>query len=268
MVVLKVLAIIILIFFLIGMIKVGISFSFVNDQLSLGLIVLGKKISLDKKLKEKKVPKEPKPEKPKKEKKEKPVKEKNKKEKPVTLSLTFDDILKIIKYTFKSISKVNKGFNFDKFLLHITVSTDDPYNSAILFGDINALLCALEPICSKRFNCKDLDVWTDINFNEVIPRVDLAFDLTVRIHSFTRRIDIIFYAARIFIAAKTRGLILKITDREEYEYQIELKTERKEKLKVMMNKVKSSKTPENDKSIEQIINTTQNNSDINERTIS
>ena len=250
MLALKIILIIALIFFLIGMIKVGISFNFIDDRLSLGIIVFGKRIEL--KRKKDKKPKTVKEEKPKKVKKSKskPKKEKSeKKEKPVKYTLSFDDILEIVNKVFKSLNKLRKGFNVDRFLLHLVVATDDPYNTAVLFGKINSFLDSMAPQCSDRFNCRDLDVWTAVDFNKALPRLDIGFDITVRLHSFLRRIDILFAILGVIIKVKTRGIILRITDKKEYDYQIELTKDRKEKLNYIIKSIKNKKAEDasNDK---------------------
>ena len=252
MLALKIIGIIVLIFVLIGMIKVGISIDFIDDRLTLGIIVFGKKIVLKKKDKKdkKKKPEEEKEKAEKDETKKKPEKKKKtkkeKEDKPVKYSLSTDDIKEIIVRVFKNFDNVRKGFNFDRFLLHLTVATDDPYNTAVLFGKINSLIDFIAPYCSNRYKCKDLDVWTDVDFNHSLPRIDIGFDLTIRLHSFTRRLSVVFDVLWVIIKCKSRGLILRITDKEEYDYEISLLQDRKDTLKLVINTIKNKKADKAD----------------------
>lgn len=249
MIVLKILGIIILVFVLIGLIKVGVSFNFVDDRLSLGVIFCGLKLQLlPKKSKKEKKPKEPKPEKPKKEKKQKPQKTKKpKKKKSDGLWITFDDVVKIVKRMFKGLGKVTGGFNVERFLMHLVVATDDPYYTAVILGKINAALNILAPVCDERFNCRDIDVWTDADFNSPIPKLDIGFDVTIRIHCFFRMLNtILFGVLGAGIAVKARMIWLKITDKKEYEYERGMRRERSAKFNNFITKLKNKKAAKAD----------------------
>lgn len=250
MIVLKILGIIILVFVLIGLIKVGVSFNFVDDRLSLSAIICGLKLQLiPKKNKKEKQPKEPKSEKPIKEKKQKPQKAKKPKKKKESdgLWITFDDVLKIVRRVFKGLGKVTGGFNVERFLMHLVVATDDPYSTAVILGKINAGLNVLAPICDERFDCRDIDVWTDADFNTPIPKLDIGFDITIRIHCFFRMLNtILFGVLGAGIAVKARMIWLKITDKKEYIYERDLHRERSGKLKNFIAKIKNKKAAKAD----------------------
>lgn len=230
---------IVLIFFLIGMIKIGVSFNFIDQRLSVGLLVLGQTIQIKKNDKDESSQDKP-PEEPKKEKPKKPKKEKEKKEKEIPLSITVDDVTDFLNSVGSSLGSLFKGFNFDRFLLHLTVATDDPYNTAVAFGNVNQIINVLAPLCAVRYDCRDLDVWTAVNFNEVLPRIDLGFDLTIRLHSITRRVDILFAGLELLAKSFVRYEKQKIFHHEEYLYEQELSRQRKEQLKSILSAVKKN----------------------------
>ena len=261
MVFLKILAIIVLVFVLIGFIKLGVSFDCIDDRIRLGAIILGLKIQLLPK-KNKNKEKKPKQEKPPEEKKPKPVKVKKPKKgkkKSDGLWITFDDVINILKKVFKGLGKVTGGFNVERFLMHLVVATNDPYKTAVTLGKINAGLNILAPICDERFNCKDVDVWTDCDFNSSLPRLDIGFDITIRIHCFFRMINtILFGVLGTAISIKARMIWLKITDKKEYLYEKELRDEKSAKLHGFIDKLKESKAGKDatsdDKELKEISN--------------
>lgn len=245
MIVLKILAIIILICILIGMIRLGVSFDFVDEKLRLSLILAGLHVQVipSKKPKKEKKPKEPKPEKPVKE--EKPKKEKKpkqKKKKASLLHITFDDVIAILKKVIKGLGKVTGGFQCSRFLMHLTVAGKDPYDTAVAFGRVNAALNILAPMCDERFRCRDVDVWTDMDFQERFPRLDLGADITIRIHCFFRMLNtIVFGVLGVGLKNIFRNLWFKITDRKEYEYEAQLRLEKSEKLHALIDSIKNKK---------------------------
>lgn len=215
-----VIGIIALIIFLIMMIPVGADIGYADGQLSLSAKVMGiflqllpKEEVVEKKPKKGKKPKkEKKPKKPKKEETpaEEPEKEEEgKKKKGLPLGLTIDDLLDLVKAVFKGLGKFRIWV--DRFLLHYIAAGKDPYKTAVTFGKINATLCALAPMCRKKFKCRDTDVYTDINFAEEKPFIEFGLGFHIRIGTlFAVANAIIFRALWIIIRSKTRQLFDKI----------------------------------------------------------
>ncbi len=124
------------------------------------------------------VPKPPKKKKQKKPKAEKPAEEQPKEKK--SLDITLDEILALLKAVLDGIAHFGGKIRVDRFVLHVVVASGDPYNSAMLYGKLNAWLSALMPLC-KKLNAKNCDVWTDVNFLDDWPQVDFAVAMSFRI---------------------------------------------------------------------------------------
>ena len=93
----------------------------------------------------------------------------------------------------------------DRFLLHYLAAGDDPYKTAVLFGKVNAALNALAPICRKRFDCRDTDVFTDISFTEEKMKIDFGLGFSIRIGQIFGVLNtILFGALWILIRHKMR----------------------------------------------------------------
>jgi len=126
--------------------------------------------------------KPPEEKKPKKEKKEEPKEPKQEKEKKPKKALNFtkEEIVEIIKKAFKGLGKFGK-LTVRKFMLHYTAAGVDPYYTAKTFSYVNWGLSALAPVCGKTFRCKDVDVWTDIDFTANWMTVDTELSITLRL---------------------------------------------------------------------------------------
>ena len=209
LVALKILAIIAVIIFPIMMIPVGADVGYENGQLSLSAKFCGLFLQLlpkseekkkEKKKKKPKKEKEKKPEEPPKEEEEKPEKKKKK----LSLDFTFEEIVDLLKAVLRGLGKFRK-VKVDRFLLHYLAAGDDPYKTAVLFGKVNAALNALAPICQKRFDCRDTDVFTDISFTEEKMKIDFGLGFSIRIGQIFGVLNtILFGALWILIRHKVR----------------------------------------------------------------
>ena len=225
MLVLKILLVIVLICFLIGLITVGVDLCYVGGELTLSAKLCGflvkiyprEKKPAKEKPREEKEP-EPKEEKPKKEKK---PKKKKKKEGP-GLMISGDELIELLQKLLKGLGKFTKGINVDHFLLHIIVSGKDPYNTARIFAYLNAILSSLAPVCAQRFRCKDPDVWTDIDFNTGKWLTDIEIAVVLRVGAvFAMLNTILFGVLGILIRNKWEWFRLKHFDKEEYKFRVE-----------------------------------------------
>ena len=237
----KVLGIILLIIFGICMIPVGVDFNFEDDKLSLSLKACGKLIRIFPKKKGKTKREKPKEENVKKEKKpdkeKKPKKQKEPKEGGGLsgLHISKDDIFYLIKKVIYKIRRFFRSFNVDRFLLHFISAGKDPYNVARNYAYVNAALSSLAPLCERRFNCKDVDVWTDCDFDEVIPTVDLGFAIVIRIGAFFVLIfGILNSAIAMFVRSRAIFLYQKLFDKDAYLDRLE----EEQKLPDLIAKVK------------------------------
>ena len=133
-----------------------------------------------------------------------------------------DELIDLLKKLFQGLGKFTKGINVDRFLLHVVVSGKDPYNTAMIFAYLNALLSALAPVCAMRFKCKDPDVWTDIDFNSGKWLTDVEIAVVLRIGAvFAMVFTVLFGALGILIRNRWEWFRLKHFDKEEYKFRIE-----------------------------------------------
>lgn len=158
---------------------------------------------------------ESKPHKGKKPKKEKkPEKTENGEKKPgkkINLDFTFDEIMTLLKKVLNGFGILGKKFRVDRFLLDYTAAGDDPYQTAVVFGNVNAALNILAPICAQRFDVNDLYVRTDVDFTSEKTVLDFGIALTIRIGAIFRMVfAILFGALGVLIRNKLRHLKEKL----------------------------------------------------------
>ena len=217
MVALIIIGIIALIIFLIMRISIGADIGYVDNEFRLAAKICGLSLQLlpAKEKDESEPKKEKKPKKQKKPKKEKKKKEEDpdKPKKKFELNFTFDEIMAVVKKVFEGLGKFRK-MSIDRFMLHFTAAGDDPYKTAVTFGYLNAALSFLAPVCERRFNCKDSDVWTDIDFTIYEQKIDFGLAFSIRIGQIFSVINtIIFGVLGIFIKNRIRLLVEKIKNK-------------------------------------------------------
>lgn len=168
-------------------------------------------------------------------------KNKKNKKKKMGLALSADEILGILKKVFSGVGKFTHGWKVPRFMLHYTAAGDDPYDTAVMFGYVNMALSTLAPVCSRRFNCKDVDVRTDIDFQADKMTVDFGLTTFIRLGSIFAMINtMLFGALGILIKNKCRLLWFRITDKKAYlEFEQE-QIEKKEKMAAFLAKLKKS----------------------------
>ena len=216
---LTVLGVIILIIAGIMLIPIGADVRYEGGELAVSAKVCGILLKL--------IPKPPedesKPKKPKKEKKPKRIKKKKlppegaeeKPKKKMKLSFNADEILTLVKKVLKRFGKFGRKFKVDRFLLRYTAAGDDPYDTAVNFGYVNAALAGLAPICAKRFRVKDCHVSTDVDFMAEKMSVDFGLALSIRIGQILGTVfSIVFAALGILIKNKLRLLKEKRQNRK------------------------------------------------------
>ena len=146
---------------------------------------------------------EPKPEKP----NNKPTKTKAKSEdKPKKkLKFSFEEILELLKKAINALGKFGK-FTVHKFMLHYIAAGSDPYKTAMTFGQVNAALSSLAPLCAKKLRVKeDVDVWTDVDFVAEKTSLELELSVSLRIVQLLRVAVVLAWGALwVFVKNKRR----------------------------------------------------------------
>lgn len=212
MLALKIIGIIVAIIVLIMLIPIGADISYIDKQFGLSAKVCGVLLQLFPKqeIDETAPQKEKKPKKEKKKKPE-PTEGEPKPKKKLSLSFSKDEILSLVKKVLKRFGRFGRKFKVDRFLLHYMAAGDDPYDTAVTFGYVNAALSSLAPLCRERFDVKDCDVWTDIDFTREKMEIDFAVAFSIRIGAiFGLIFGIAFSALGVLIKNKCRLLIEKL----------------------------------------------------------
>lgn len=211
MVALIILGIIVLIITIIMLVPIGADIAYESGELRVSAKAAGVLFQI--------FPKNPeegskshKEKKPKKEKK--PEEAENGEKKPgkkINLDFTFDEIMMLLKKVLKGFGILGKKFRVDRFLLDYTAAGDDPYQTAVVFGNVNAALNILAPICAQRFEVSDLYVHTDVDFASEKTALDFGIALTIRIGAIFRMVfAILFGALGVLIRNKLRHLKEKL----------------------------------------------------------
>lgn len=206
MLALKIIGVIVLIIAALMLIPIGADIGYEGGQFRLAAKVCGVQLQL--------LPKPPADETaPKKEKKPKKQKKKPDSEttgdtppqKKLKLSFNKDEILSLVKKALRHFGRFGRKFRVDRFLLHYTAAGDDPYKTAVTFGYVNAALSTLAPMCTQRFEVKDCDVRTDIDFGIDKTVIDFGTAFSIRIGSiFGLAFGLAFSALGILIKNKFR----------------------------------------------------------------
>lgn len=179
-----ILGVIVLLITLILLTPVGADFGYEQGRLHASLKLGWIKLRLfpRKKEPESDTPQPPKKKKKKKEKKpkeEKPEQEEKPKQKR-KLNFTLDEIFGLLKAVLDGIGHFGKRLRVDRFVLHLVVAGYDPYNVAMTYGRVNALLSAFAPACTK-LDTKNSDVWTAVDFTTDWPQIEFGMGLSFRI---------------------------------------------------------------------------------------
>ena len=170
---------VVLLIALILFVPIGADVSYLGGQFRLAARVDGFAIQLiPRKKKEQEKPheekpkEEQKPEEPKDEKEEKPKR---------NFNFTKDELLEIVKKVLKGLGKFGK-LTVRKFMLHLTVAGEDPYDAAVSFNYINSAMSILAPLCAPVFKVTgDVDVRTDLDFTADSMRVETELSITLRL---------------------------------------------------------------------------------------
>lgn len=158
MVAVYILAVVLIIIAIILIIRVGATLIYGEDGLELAAFVGPVRIKI--------TPKEEKKEKEKKsEKKKKTKKEKEEQVKKLDVGGKVSAIKSILPAVFDALGKLRHKLSVDELIVHYTVASDDPAESAILFGRVSAAIGAATPIIENAFKIKNRDIGVNVDFS-------------------------------------------------------------------------------------------------------
>lgn len=169
-----VLLVIVALLVLLLIIPFGVSARYVDGEASVAARVLCFSIKLfpqkEKKEKEKKPKKAKKPKKT----KDKPEKEPKKRSKP-----TLDELIQLLKIGLDALSRFKRKLTVNKFMLHLVVAAEDPFDATVIYGAVNAGIGLVESMRGKSFNVRQCDIQTALDYNATEPRADAELTVTI-----------------------------------------------------------------------------------------
>lgn len=169
-----VLLVIVALLVLLLIIPFGVSARYVDGEASVAARVLCFSIKLfpqkEKKEKEKKPKKAKKPKKT----KDKPEKEPKKRSKP-----TPDELIQLLKIGLDALSRFKRKLTVNKFMLHLVVAAEDPFDATVIYGAVNAGIGLVESMRGKAFNVRQCDIQTALDYNATEPRADAELTVTI-----------------------------------------------------------------------------------------
>ena len=163
-----VIGIILLVFFLIGLIPVGADVSYEDGKLKLGVRIWRFTILLGGGKKSRKEPKEPKEKK-----KKEPVPKKAKKKPPLWL------VLSLIKNAYALLCRLVAGLRADIRKLHFTSAFEDPSVTAMAYAAAGTAMDGLMRVGGGRIRCSDMRA--DVDFDSDSPVIDLRIAVHITI---------------------------------------------------------------------------------------
>lgn len=187
-----VLLIILIILAIILLVPFGLRLLYDKENLSVFVRLFVFNISVyPKKEKDKEKPKE---KKPKKEKKSK--KAKKEKAKP-----SFDEIIEYIKIGLHALGRFRRKLVVNVLNLKILIATDDPYNTAMLYGNANAVSSAILPLLDQSLNIKKREILFGVSFEKEKIEAECELVMTLNL---LKVLGIVLFAGIEFLKFRKR----------------------------------------------------------------
>ena len=141
--------------------------------------------------------------KPKPEPKEKAEKE-EKPKKGLPFKITLSDIRELLGILFRMLGRLRRGLSVDVFMLHLLVTSEDPYDAVKLFGNVNAVLSALSGPAHRALKIRSEDIQTCVDFEEETMIVEARIVLTLQIWEILYAVLCAGCAAAVWFLRKKR----------------------------------------------------------------
>ena len=178
---LKIIGVILLIFLLLGFLRLGAIVSFGEElrvQLRLGALKLTILPRKEKKPKKEKPPKEKKP------KEDKPAEEKPKKKRSIPKP-TLDDILDLLETALAALGatvrRACRRTRIDPLNVRLTIGAYDPADTAILFGAVNTAVFTLMPKVEETFDVPDPGIRLRMDYDSESVSAEGSLGLSLRL---------------------------------------------------------------------------------------
>ena len=130
--------------------------------------------------------------------------EKKKSRSKFKISFNKEEWLELIQRVCKGLKKFGK-LKVRKFILHYIAAGENPYTTARIFNFVNRHLSALAPVCRRSFEIGDVDVWTQVDFEEKNMTLDAELSITLRLIQLLRvGVAMAFGVLAVFLKNKRR----------------------------------------------------------------
>lgn len=77
---------------------------------------------------------------------------------------TKEDIREITDLGLETLGRLRRKLSIDLFMLHLSVASDDPCDTVINYGRINAVISSALPLLHRAFKVKNEDIRTQLDF--------------------------------------------------------------------------------------------------------
>ena len=126
--------------------------------------------------------------------KEKPEKEKKPRPKPSP-----EELLQLLKLGLDAMARFKRKITVNRFMLHLVVAAEDPFDATMAYGLVNTGLGMLEGMRGRAFRVKQCDIQTALDFDSTEPRFDAELTMTI---SLGRILAVVFAAGWGFMKIK------------------------------------------------------------------
>lgn len=170
-----------LLIFAFNCIPLGLTLAYEEKAFSWQLRVAGRALSFGKKEKSPGAAEEKPPEEKPEEKGKKDKKEKGKQSLADGLGFTPGELLELLRKVLRKLRLLPGKISVKLFRLHFLAAGEDPYQTAMLYGYINAALSLLTAMGKRSFRVFQTDIRTAVDFAQESPRLEARLELFIRI---------------------------------------------------------------------------------------
>lgn len=124
-------------------------------------------------------------------------------------------VVMLIRLGIQALKRLRRRLRIDELQIHLLVSTPDPYQTAMLYGRLNATVYALIPALAQAVELRNQDIQIDVDFDK--GRMDAYGRLLLRI-----------YVGQLLVVAAAFGLDFLRWKLEQRREHSNMKTERTE----------------------------------------
>ncbi len=161
----------------------GAHVAYIGGELAVDARVMGINIGVIPRKERGKPPKEKKKraDKPKKEKKAKKetAGQPSEKKKGLPLGLTRAQIPELLKLAISTLDRFRRKFTVNRLMIHFVAASEDPYDTAMLYGYASAASGVVEALCGRGWEIRRRDIQVGVDFESTECRADAELTVTI-----------------------------------------------------------------------------------------